>query len=149
MLQTKQNRRFVIATLVVFAASLSIGACGHHRHRSKQFSIKEANEKLEIFFDHIDATEDQKQRIRNTAKKLLVKVQSQRASHKQAKALMLAEWNKSQPDKQALHKLVDKRAAELKTMAHSVVDAVGELHGTLTPKQRAKLARIFQRHMAH
>ena len=85
-----RKRRFVFAAVALLGASLSLAACGHHRrHHSKQFSIKEANEKLEIFFDHIDATEDQKQRIRSTAKRLLVKAQAQRASHQQAKALML------------------------------------------------------------
>ncbi len=54
---------------------------------------------------------------------------------------VLAQWESANPDRARLHALVDQRIDAMRAFAHQAVDAGIEVHGVLTPEQRAKLEK--------
>jgi Spy/CpxP family protein refolding chaperone len=77
--------------------------------------------------------------------RMLAAALAQRDARQQTREAFLAEWKADEPDAARLHALVDQRAAELTALAHQAVDAAVEVHDTLTPEQRAKVARKIER----
>ncbi len=60
---------------------------------------------------------------------------------------MLAQWQAEQPDASQVHAIVDGRADAMRKFADEVADAVLQVHGILTPDQRAIVTKKIQRHM--
>jgi Spy/CpxP family protein refolding chaperone len=65
--------------------------------------------------------------------------------HGATHAALLDAWKSETPDAAKLHALVDQRADEMRKLAHEAVDAGIEVHGILTPDQRAKLTKKIER----
>ena len=55
---------------------------------------------------------------------------------------------RDEPDAKKLHALVDERVDEMRALAHQAVDSAIELHGVLTPEQRAEIAKRVEERMA-
>jgi Spy/CpxP family protein refolding chaperone len=97
--------------------------------------------------DDLDATPEQRTRIHAVKDRLLTAAQEARAKGGDHRAELLAAWRSEQPDAARLHALVDQHLDEMRAVAHQAVDGAIEVHDTLTPAQREKLATKAERHM--
>lgn len=130
------------ALLIVIAASAA--GCGHHSSWGGGASTdvgrrQQLMRRMSLVLDHIDATDEQRTKIKQVLFKLAPDFIRSRREHREAVQAIEAQWKASRPDARALHALVDARAKALTALAHKVVDTFVEVHGTLTPAQRAKL----------
>ena len=118
---------------------------------------KRMERRLSKGLDMIDATEQQKARIKVMAKDLATKGHQLKAPHEQARKQLLAQWSSPNPDRKAAHRIVDKQLDLMRKFVHQVVDRVADLHAVLTPQQRKdvsdkleqlheKRGRWFKRH---
>jgi Spy/CpxP family protein refolding chaperone len=124
------------------------GGCGAHRHGHGRDPAELAafvTDRVDDALDDVDATPDQRTRIHAVKERLLAAGQKARGGHRDAHEALRAEWTAEQPDGAKLHALVDARAEEMKAFAHQAVDAGIEVHGILTPEQRAKLTKKVDR----
>lgn len=129
----------------VAAAAASGCAWGHHRHRDPSQVAAMASKHVEDVLDDLNATPDQRTRILAIKDRLLAAVQAAHADRKATHETVLAAWKSDAPDTAGLHALVDQRIDELRTLAHQAVDAGVEVHGVLTPDQRAQLTKKIER----
>jgi protein CpxP len=141
---------FSVAALVaVGAVALTgfAGGCGAHRFGPRDPAQMAAfvTGRVDDLLDDIDATPEQRTRINEVKDRLLAAGTKLHGEHAQVHDAIRAEWTKDQPDAARLHALVDGRAEEMKAFAHQAVDAGVEVHGILTPEQRAKLAKKADR----
>lgn len=60
-------------------------------------------------------------------------------SNPAVKRELITELQAERPDAVKLHRIVDERAAAFSAFAHRLVDAAVEVHGLLTPAQRAEV----------
>jgi protein CpxP len=141
---------FAVAALVaVGAVALTgfAGGCGAHRFGPRDPAEVAAfvSGRVDDLLDDIDATPEQRTRINAVKDRLLASATKLHGARAQAHDAVREEWAKDQPDAARLHALVDARAEEMKAFAHQAVDAGAEVHGILTPEQRAKLAKKADR----
>jgi len=98
--------------------------------------------------DDIDATDAQRTQIQAVRKDLLKEGMAlkdqKRATHEDL--LKILEVDK--PDAAKLHALVDARIEDLRQLAHEAADSALEVHGTLNPEQRVKLAEKLRERQA-
>jgi protein CpxP len=139
----------VAAFVAVGAVALTgfAGGCGAHRHGPRDPAEIAAfvSGRVDDLLDDIDATPEQRTRITEVKDRLLAAGTKLHGGHAQVHDAIREEWTKDQPDAAKLHALVDARAEEMKAFAHQAVDAGVEVHGILTPEQRAKLAKKADR----
>jgi Spy/CpxP family protein refolding chaperone len=102
-------------------------------------------DRLDDVLDDVDASPEQRTRIHAVKERLLAAGQQAKGGHREVHEALRAEWGAEQPDAARLHALVDARAEEMKAFAHQAVDGAVEVHGILTPEQRAKIARKAER----
>ncbi|MBI4703381.1 MAG: hypothetical protein HY744_19890 [Deltaproteobacteria bacterium] len=102
-------------------------------------------------FDRIAATETQRQRIRPIVAGLVEEAKKVHKGVKGTRQDLTQQWLADKPDADAVHKLVDHRADELRQLAHKAVDAAIEVHGLLDAGQRRKIAELAEerRHLRH
>ena len=97
--------------------------------------------------DTVQATDAQRQQITAIKDKVLADGKALRAAHQGSRQQLLALWKSDQPDAAQVHALVDARADSMKKFADEVADAMLQVHGILTPDQRAKIGDQIQQHM--
>jgi Spy/CpxP family protein refolding chaperone len=129
-----------IATLTGFR-----GGCGRPDHRDPAAVAGFVTDRVDDALDDLDATPGQRTAIHAVTDRVLARVLQHRGEHDADRAVLLGEWRSASPDRARLHALVDQRAAEMTAMAHEAVDAAIEVHATLTPEQREKVARKVER----
>lgn len=125
------------------------GGCGHRGDRDPARMAAMITDRVEDALDDLDATPAQRTQLLAVKDRLLAEGQKLQGTRQATHETLRAEWASEKPDRAKLHALVDARAAELTAMAHQAVDAAIEVHATLTPEQRAKLARKAARFGPH
>ena len=105
--------------------------------------------RLTKMLDTVQATDAQRQQITAIKDKVLADGKALRAAHQGTHEQLLALWKSDQPDVAKVHALVDARADAMKKFADEVADAMVQVHGILTPDQRAKVADQIQQHHPH
>jgi len=117
---------------------------GHHGDPAQMDQMVE--KRLAKMLDTVQATDAQRQQITAIKDKVLADGKALRAAHKDTHQQFLALWKSDQPDTAQVHALVDARADAMKKFADEVADAMIQVHGILTPAQRAKVADQIQQH---
>jgi Spy/CpxP family protein refolding chaperone len=125
------------------------GGCGHHHPRDPAEVQAAVTAHLDEALDDLDATQAQRDQIHAIKDKLLAKGMALRADHQAVRDEVLAQWKSETPDRAKLHALVDQRIDALRAFAHDAVDAGADVHGILTPDQRAKVTKKIERHLQH
>jgi Spy/CpxP family protein refolding chaperone len=137
-----------IVAVAVVALTGFAGGCGAHRHghgRDPAALAAFVTDRVDDALDDVDATPEQRTRIHAVKERLLAAGQQAKGGHREVHEALRAEWGAEQPDAARLHALVDARAEELKAFAHQAVDGAVEVHGILTPEQRAELTKRIDR----
>lgn len=135
--------------LGVLAAAVTLTGFRHgfgHRHHSPEQLQSFVTDRVDDALDDLDATPEQRERIHAVKQRLLDQGLALRGSGREAHGVVLEQWNAASPDAARLHQLVDERFEAYRTLAHQAVDAGVEVHGILTPEQRAKVAKKAERH---
>jgi len=103
--------------------------------------------RLDDLLDDVRATDAQRQQIRALKDRVLADGRAVRAGQAEARRELMAEWRSDAPDQAKVKAIVDARADAMKKMAEEVAEAMGEVHGILTPGQRALITRKLERHL--
>lgn len=123
------------------------GGCGGHRHGHDPAEVAAfVTDRVDDALDDLDASPEQRQRIHAVKDRLLAEGAKLRGARAETHREVIAQWDAPAPDAARLHALVDTRIEEVRAMAHEAVDAAVEVHGVLTPEQRAKVSRKLHRH---
>jgi Spy/CpxP family protein refolding chaperone len=122
------------------------GGCGGHRHDPASID-RMVTSHLEDALDDLDATEAQTAQVMVLKDKLLQQGGALRQGSQEAKKELLAQWDSATPDRAAVHALIDARIDAMRAFAHQAADAGVDLHGILTPEQRAKISKKIRRRM--
>lgn len=101
---------------------------------------------LDDLLDDISATPEQRTQIVAVKDRLLAEGKALRAGKPELHRDLLAQWESPSPDVARLHSVIDERGDAMKGFAHKVADGLAEVHGILTPEQRAQLAKKVRRH---
>ncbi len=119
------------------------GRWGHPRDPAEVAAF--VTNRVDDALDDVNATPDQRTRIHAIKDRLLADAQKLHGGHDDAHAALLEAWKAETPDAAKLHALVDARANDMKAFAHEAVEAGIEVHGILTPEQRAKITKKAER----
>ncbi len=130
-----------LVSLTAFAGG---GWC-HHGHRDPAQVAAMVTNRVEDALDDLNATPDQRTRILAVKDRMLAAAQQLHAGQKATHEAFETAWKSDAPDAAQLHALVDQRMDELRALAHQAVDAGVEVHGILTPDQRAKVTKKIER----
>lgn len=139
----------LVAAAGIVALAGFRGGCGGHGHGPgghdpEQIAAFVTN-RVDDALDDLDATPDQRVRIHAVKDRMLAAAAKAHDGRRADHDVILAEWKADSPDRAKLHALVDERVEAMRALAHEAVDAGVEVHGILTPEQRAKLARKAER----
>jgi Spy/CpxP family protein refolding chaperone len=132
-----------VALLTGFRGGCGHGHGGHDPARMAAFVTDHVDDAL----DDLEATPEQRARVHAVKDRLLARGQALREARAGAHAEVLAQWRSETPDAARLHAMVDERLEAMRALAHEAVDAGVEVHGTLTPEQRAEVTRKIERRM--
>lgn len=132
--------RFVLLILFV----TMVAACGHRgKHHSANLTPeqieKRALDRTGWFLDDIDATDAQRADVEAVVKRTLPTLLAMRAKKGTYKERALRAVQAKAPDEKALRSLVDEATTDFRGAAHTLTDAVLEVHAVLTPEQRGTL----------
>ncbi|HEU4385016.1 MAG TPA: Spy/CpxP family protein refolding chaperone [Anaeromyxobacteraceae bacterium] len=122
------------------------GGCGGHRHDPASID-RMVTAHLEDALEDLDATPAQKGQVMALKDRVLQKGLALRQGGQETKKALVAQWDSASPDRAAVHALVDARIDAMRAFAHEAADAAVDLHGILTPEQRAKISKKVHRHM--
>ena len=140
----------ILSTLLVLAVlatgALTLTAFRHHGPGDPARFDRFVANRLEDMLDDVKATDAQRQQIKAIVDKVVADGKAMHASRADVRSQLLAQWQADRPDAAKVHSLVDGRAAAMKQFADEVTDAVLQVHGILTPEQRAIVAKKIQRH---
>ncbi len=130
--------------LVTLSAFSGGGWC-HGGHRDPAQMVAAVNGRVDDTLDDLNATPDQRTQIHAVVDRMIAEVQQAHAGQEGTHGELLAQWNSDTPDAAKLHALVGERDAAMRKVADDAVDAAIQVHGILTPDQRAKLAKKIER----
>ncbi len=133
----------VLAILAV--GTLALTAFRHHGDHANFDRF--VTHRVDDMLDDVKATDAQRQQITAIKDKLVADGKALHAAHADVRKELLAQWQSDQPDAARVHSLVDGRADAMKKFADEAADALLQVHGILTPDQRAQLTKKLQRHM--
>lgn len=144
------------ATVVILGGATVLagfaGGCHGHGHgvhgRDPAAMAAAVTSHVDDLLDDLDATPAQRTRIHEIKDKLLASARATHEGREADHAALLAAWRSPNPDRAALLARVDARIDQLRTLAHEAVDDALEVHATLTPDQREKVARKVERRMS-
>ena len=134
-----------LAGAVGVVALAGFGRCGPPRSHGPAEMAAFVTDRVDDALDDLDATPAQRTQIRAIEDRLLARAAAMHEGREAAGAELLAEWQSQDPDRAKLHALVDQRIDELRAFAHEAVDDGIEVHGILSPEQRAKVTRKLER----
>ena len=130
----------LLVAAVVVTGALTLTAFRHHGDPAR-FVANHVDDML----DDVKATDAQRQQIHAVVDKVVADGKALHASHADTKKQLLAQWQADQPDAAQVHSIVDSRVDSMKRFADEVTDAVLQVHGILTPDQRAVITKKLQR----
>ncbi len=141
--------------LLVIAVALAVGLvtltafrhAGSGGHRDPARMAAFVKNRVTDALDDVDATPQQRQQILGIVDQVLAKAQAAHQGQPDAHQQLLAAWKSDSPDPAQLHALVDQRVDAMRALAHEAVDAGVQVHGILTPAQRAKITAKLERRM--
>ncbi len=122
------------------------GGCGG-RHPDPAYLDRMVTSHLEEALEDIDATPAQKAQVMALKDRLLQQGAALRQGGEETRRQLLAQWDSAAPDRAAVHAAIDSRIDAMRAFAHQAADAGLELHGILTPEQRAKISKKIHRRM--
>ncbi len=133
--------------LVAAAALLAIPAgCGRHHGRADPARVdRYVTAHLDDMLDDLDATAPQRARVHELKDKLMKDGAALHQGQRDARKELVAQWDSAAPDAAKVHALIDARIDAFRAFAHEAADAGLELHGLLTPEQRAKVSKKIHR----
>jgi protein CpxP len=139
----------ILSSLLVLAVlatgALTLTAFRHHGDPAHFDRF--VTHRVDDVLDDVKATDAQRQQVHAVVDKVVADGKTLHASHADVRTKLLALWQADQPDASQVHAIVDGRADAMKKFADEVADAVLQVHGILTPDQRAVVAKKIQRHM--
>jgi periplasmic protein CpxP/Spy len=130
---------------IVLAAGLALAGfsgCGHHRLGPERMVNSRVNDAL----DDLKATPEQRQKVLAVKDRMLASVKALHGDHQALVKEALSLWESPSFDHARALALVDARIDAMRTVAHQAVEAAAEVHGTLTPEQRAQVAARMRKH---
>ncbi len=142
----KERMPMVLALAAGFLVLTGFGRCGHgpvDPARVDQMVTMHLDDAL----DDLKATDPQRAQVHALKDKLLQDGQKFAADQRQARQALVAQWDAAQPDGAQVHALVDARIDALRALAHEAADTAIQLHGILTPEQRAQISKKIHRRM--
>ena len=89
--------------------------------------------------DRISATPEQRQQIQAVANQMLGQAEQFHAQKVQMHDGFAAEWQKDAPDQARVNQLLDQHFAAARQFAGQMTQGLLQVHGILTPEQRAQL----------
>lgn len=101
---------------------------------------------LEKILDRLDATDEQRKQIRTVVARLEPRHEKLHQARKRAMATLTNEWGKKRMDPQVVDKATGKMLDELVAARADLTTALVEIHGILTPEQRAQVAEHMAKH---
>ncbi|MBI5543550.1 MAG: Spy/CpxP family protein refolding chaperone [Deltaproteobacteria bacterium] len=96
--------------------------------------------------DDLEATPQQRQQVLALKDRLLAEAKPMHEARAQVHEQLTQMWKSDKPDSRVLHALIDQRVEEFRALAHKAADGAIELHGILSPAQRAELAEKAEEH---
>jgi Spy/CpxP family protein refolding chaperone len=142
-----------IAVLAALAAGFVLltgfrGGCGGHHHADAASVDKMIAAHIDDALDDLKATDAQRAQVLALKDKYpLLKGGALHQGQAEAKKALVAQWDLATPDPAAVHALVDARIEAIRAFAHQAADAGLDLHGILTPEQRAQVSKKIHRRM--
>lgn len=127
------TRHFTLALALPLA--LAASACG-----IGQTPEQRALSRAESLLDDVDATEDQRVRVRAVVSDLTKTFAENKKARAGSKDVLLAQLQAKAADVDVINAEATKATTAFTNNAHAVVDAGVAIHQTLTPEQRAILA---------
>ncbi len=122
------------------------GGCGAG-HADPAHIDRMVTSHLEDALEDIDATPAQKTQVMALKDRLLQQGAALRQGGGETRRQLLAQWDSATPDRAAVHALIDARIDAMRAFAHQAADAGLDLHGILTPEQRATISKKIHRRM--
>ena len=142
----KMIRHATVLIAVAALAAVSLGCANSTEQSQEERMAEHVTEHVEEALDELQATDAQRERIRGLADDLIEQFKSFHADHRATHAKVKAMWLADRADPKQAHALVDERIDAVRSLAHTVTDAVLQLHDTLTPEQRqAVVERVEER----
>jgi protein CpxP len=135
-------KTIVLAVLGVAAAIVAVSCtstCGHH-HRDPAKAAKFITWKVNDVLDDLKATDAQRVKLLSVKDRLLATGLKLHAQQQPVHDEIERQWRSDQVNGQQLRNLADQQLAALQGFVYQAIDALAEVHATLTPAQRAKLA---------
>ena len=120
------------------------GCCHHGSPDPAQVSERVTNHVKDALED-LKATPDQTAKVLALKDSLLKDGLAMRSAQKDARTALLGYWDEETPDPAKVHALIDARIDALRTFAHEAANAGLQLHGILTPAQRAQVSKKLHR----
>jgi hypothetical protein len=93
----------------------------------------------------IDADEQQRESAEQIKVRLLERFDQAQLGRASVRKEFVDAFERPEPDSQRLHALLDERARIYEEAAHAVLDGALELHGVLSPEQRAEIVEMLER----
>lgn len=145
------NRRTrIIATILAFLGlGAGVALAGHgwrHRDRDPAAVSKFVEARIDKGLSWLDATDAQRDAVIKVKDRLLPQFLALKGQRAELRTFALANWNAEKPDAQAIHAEIDARIDAIRALAHEAADGVIEVHGVLTPEQRAQIAEKVGKH---
>ncbi len=137
----------LLAIAAGFVLLTGFGHCGRDAHADPARVERIVTEHLDDALDDLKATDAQRAQVHGLKSQLLQDGQRFAAGQREARKALVAQWDAAQPDAAQVHALVDARMDALRSLAHETADAAIQLHGILTPDQRAQLSKKIHRRM--
>ena len=131
----------VVGGWLTLTAFRGHGGCGRDPARMERM----IGAHLEDVLDEIHATPEQRAKIAVVKDRLLADGKALHGDHGAVHKDLVAQWDSPNPDVGRIHALIDERADRMKGFAHEVADGLAEVHGILTPDQRAQLSKKMHR----
>lgn len=135
----------ILAGATAVLALAGFGRCGGPHPRDPSQMAAFVTDRVDDVLDDLDATDAQRQQIHAIKDRLLAQARGLHAEGEPLHGEVKAQWESANPDRARLHSLVDQRFEAMRAFAHQAVDAGVEIHGILTPEQRAKLEKKMER----
>jgi len=144
-----QMTKTILVSVGILAVVVGAGAAWAQKHGGHHMMKHMISARVEEAEDYIEATPPQRAVIEQ-ARDEVIKAFETRTKNKQTHAQVAGLLAQDKLDVDALNRIADQRADDVREMGHLVVAEVAKVHAVLTPEQRTKLLQRFkERHGDH
>ncbi|WP_050726674.1 Spy/CpxP family protein refolding chaperone [Vulgatibacter incomptus] len=137
-----RTRKSLIAAGLGLAAFLALSGfkAAHHGPMDPEKAHAKIFARLDKILTKVEATPEQRSRINGIAERLW----SERPERDGGPRELLSVWSEESPDAAAIHAKIDQKAEARRVFANRMADAMIEVHGILTPAQRAQVGQLLE-----